>query len=45
MLDTHKFTHYEPFMLFSGRSELKHFLVALAGQYGLNCAQLDLDQG
>lgn len=45
MLNSQKFNHYDPFMLFAGKAELKHYLVELAKEYGLNCSQLDLDQG
>jgi hypothetical protein len=40
-----KFTHFNPFMLFLGKSELKVHLIELAQQYKINCTQLDLDQG
>ena len=40
-----KFTHYNPFMLFLGKSELKVHLIELAQQYKINCSQLDLDHG
>ena len=45
MLNSEKFTHYQPFMLFSGKAELKVHLIEISKEYGLNCSQLDLDQG
>jgi hypothetical protein len=43
MLNSAKFTHYQPFMLFSGKAELKVHLIEISKEYGLNCSQLDLD--
>jgi hypothetical protein len=43
MLNTQKFKHFQPFMLFSGRTELKHYLEKLAREYGINETQIDLD--
>lgn len=45
MLNSQKSNHFEPYMLFSGKAELKVHLVELANEYGLNCQQMDLDQG
>jgi hypothetical protein len=45
MLNSHKFDHQEPHMLVASLAELKAPLIQLANEYGLNCAQIDLDKG